>query len=133
MIDSQMPNYRKLRPPFSLEIRNGKIFATFLSKALANDFGRFEFYSRVLHSLKPDANHVLQGNDRLDVEIKGWAKGITWKRESETKFIGYPTSVMERDIGNQLEILRNALPGALKAKKSSSKKSFYCKKTCRGK
>lgn len=120
-----MSKYRKLRPSFSLELRNRKVVATFLSRALADDFARFEFYSRVLHSLRPDTNHVWQANDRLEVEIKGWTKGISWKRESETKFIGVPNPDMESDIGNQVEVLRQAMPGALIGERDVNGKLTY--------
>jgi 5-methylcytosine-specific restriction endonuclease McrA len=120
-----MPNFRRLRPPFNIELRGKKIHATFSSKALANDFARFEFYSRVLHTLKPDANHVWQANDRLDVEIKGWAKGISWKRESETKLVGVPDSDMENDMSNQVAVLRQAIPGALYGERGVNAKLTY--------
>jgi hypothetical protein len=120
-----MPNPRRLRPPFSLEIKGKKIVATFLSKALADDFARFEFYSRVLHSMKPDSNHVWQASDRLDVEIRGWVKWISWKRVSEVKFSGVPDPKKESSLDNYIPFLHQAMVGSLIGGRGADGKPIY--------
>src|SRR3989344_9296031 len=58
------------------------------SNIAANEFGRMDFYSRLLHSLKPDGLRIWREAERLDIEIKGWPKRIKWQRTSEKEFKG---------------------------------------------
>jgi hypothetical protein len=67
---------------------DGKVAVSFSTKALADDFAKLDFYSRVLHSLTPDQNRIWRKGGRLDVEIKGWPKWMKWARVSEKEFRG---------------------------------------------
>ncbi len=61
---------------------------TLKSNAVSNEFGRMVFYSKILHSLKPDELRIWREADRLDLEIKGWPKTIKWQRIGEKEYKG---------------------------------------------
>lgn len=58
------------------------------TNAVANEFGRMDFYSRILHSLNPDELRIWRESSRLDVEIRGWPKTIKWQRVGEKEYRG---------------------------------------------
>lgn len=87
-------------PSFSLSLIKNLFSISFSTKALADDFGRMEFYSRVLHSLQPDTNNVWRANDRLDAEIRGWPKWMNWVRIAEKEFRG-THSIHDAEISKQ--------------------------------
>lgn len=96
-------------PPFSVEIIGDGIIVTFRNTALADDFARLEFQSRVLHSLKPDVNHVWRQGSRLDVEIRGFPKWISWNRVSDNRFRGTASTHKPHVLIEYVRILRQAL------------------------
>src|SRR5947209_5066076 len=83
---SNMPEIKK--EYFTIVQNDEKLNLTFLSTSVANEFGRMDFYSRVLHSLKPDELRIWKEGNRLDVEIKGWPKYIKWLRVSDKEYQG---------------------------------------------
>lgn len=101
--------------PFSFESRDGRILISFSTKALANDFSKLDFHSRVLHSLKPDSNNVWREGSRLDVEIRGWPKSISWVRISDKEFRGsistHSGDILRDYTGTLSQVLSDILIG----------------------
>ena len=61
-----------------------RLIITFQKKSDITSFIRWDFYSRILHSLVPsqDKTTWVKGN-RLDIEIRGWPKIVRWNRVSD--------------------------------------------------
>ena len=77
---------------FRLEGNAEDFHVDFESVSIANEFGRMYFYSRLLHSLKPDSLGVWREESRLEAEIAGWPKKIKFSRQSGTLFKGQSES-----------------------------------------
>lgn len=98
---------------FNVSQSGEKLTLVFHSASVANEFGRMDFYSRILHSLKPDELRIWRVGDRLDLEIKGWPKNIKWTRISDKEFEGIITSQSEFSIEEYASTLDTALKGML--------------------
>ncbi len=85
----------------------------FNQSSVANEFGRMDFYSRILHSLKPDELRIWKEEDRLDVEIKGWPKNIKWVRMSDVEFQGTISLQDSFSLEQYASTLETALKGTL--------------------
>ena len=114
------------RPPFSIGIQEEKITISFSTKALADDFARLDFYSRVLHSLTPDQDRVWREVNRLDVEIRGWPKWMKWVRVSEKGFRGLPTPDKTGILRGYVVVLHQALMDILIGTKDARGTRVYC-------
>lgn len=100
---------------FTAKVKSAnQIVLEFGKKQSANTFGRMDFYSRVLHSLSPDAERIWRPKQRLDAEIKGWPKNIRWQRAGKLLFEGQIENGTAIDIQTYSETLEMALESILK-------------------
>ncbi len=98
---------------FSIQQLENKVSLNFESSTTANEFGRMDFYSRLLHSLKPDEMRIWREADRLDLEIRGWPKNIKWNRTSEKEFEGKIADQGSFVLSKYSGTLEKALQGTL--------------------
>lgn len=101
------------RKIFELERDGNNLLITFSSDSTANEFGRMDFYSRLLHSMKPDGLRIWRESNRLDLEIKGWSKNIKWSRVSEKEFKGQITNESGFELSKYKKTLEKALKGTI--------------------
>ena len=63
---------------------NQRLTIEFTKKSDITSFIRWDFYSRILHSLTPQEEDGLWKNGkRLNVEIRGWPRNPNWVRISD--------------------------------------------------
>jgi hypothetical protein len=111
--------------PFSSKLRGDQILISFSTKALANDFSKMDFHSRVLHSLKPDSNNMWREGSRLDVEIRGWPKLIRWVRISDNEFRGSISTHSEDMLRDYAGTLSQVLSDILIGTKDAAGRPVY--------
>lgn len=120
-----MPRPTAPRDPISIAIEEGKVAVSFSTKALADDFARLDFYSRVLHSLTPDQNRIWREGDRLDVEIRGWPRWMKWSRVSEKGFRGFPDPGKTSILSGYVVVLHQALTDVSIGTRSGTRTPTY--------
>ena len=84
---------------YKLLVDGSKLRIEFSKKSDITSFIRWDFYSKILHSLKPGSDGVWEGKDRLPVHIRGWPKIVNWHRVDEL--------IMESSTLQSNWILRN--------------------------
>lgn len=99
-------------PQFDISFSgDSKIALKFPNVRLANTFSRMDFYSRLLYALSPDENRIWRKTKRLEAEITGWPRNISWDRTGDAEFIG---SLKERNgfsIKQYAQVLEAAMLG----------------------
>lgn len=103
---------------FTLSLNGQKWELTFGRETYADAFARMEFHSRLLSSLAPDADRVWREDDRMDADIVGWPKELTWVRTDDTTFLGTRSRGSELELEPYAEILSSALSGVIDGEES---------------
>lgn len=118
-----MPNNPATPDAFFLiekDMKNAQLVILFANKTIANAFGQIDFYSKLLHSLKPDATGIWveTNKPRIDAYIKGWPKWANWKRTGDKTF-STGLSISDSSKIQELEKqLVQAMPGLIGKKDS---------------
>ncbi len=99
------------KQPFTIKGGPEDFILCFQSVSVANEFGRMYFYSRLLHSLKPDISGIWREEERLNVEIKGWPKNVKFTRVSGDTFKGQALGTKIFDLKKYEKTLNVALSG----------------------
>lgn len=104
-----MPNPIFKSKIISLELKaRNKVICRFKSKSVAKLFIKMDFFSRLLHGLKPDANGVWRKTPRLPYEIVGWPKDFAWKLTSD-KEVESITSLSSEELEEYGKLLDRVL------------------------
>ena len=115
----------KTQPYFSAQLKGGELKLSFRNKASADTFARMDFYSRLLHSLKPSDDGVWREGPRLNVEIIGWPKEYNWVRTAEREFVCKRKDWTDTTVKEYTQILGVATQGIMEGKPSPNGKAFY--------
>ena len=94
---------------FEIEQSDSQLTLKFGSRLAAQVFAKMAFHSRLLNSMKPDENSIWVEGERLEVEIKGWPKNISWERESDTVYKGAINELKGFSIDKYKQELQDAL------------------------
>jgi hypothetical protein len=94
---------------FAIEKHGDRLAINFQREPIANEFARMYFYSRLLHSLKPDNQRVWQEDKRLDIEIRGWPLEAKWERTAALSFSGTLAEGAKFDLADYAPLLHRAL------------------------
>ncbi|MEM8720998.1 MAG: hypothetical protein AAGE84_17155 [Cyanobacteria bacterium P01_G01_bin.39] len=94
---------------FTLKFDGIGLNIVFEKKTCANTFARMYFYSGLLNSFKPNADAVWIPQKRLDVEIKGWSKNVSWNRTSDTIFEGNIADDVKLEFQDFSKVLESAI------------------------
>ncbi len=90
-----------MQDTFNFQIRKDtnkkRINIYFDRKKLCNSFGNFYFYSKLLHSMVPNADSEWIEARRSESYIIGWPPSITWNRIKEKEFETYLPQLYDKD------------------------------------
>ncbi|MEZ9302212.1 HNH endonuclease [Vibrio breoganii] len=101
-----------------------KITIQFQNKPICNAVGRFEFFSRLLYELKPNASGVWEVCDvgRLNAYIKGFPPEITWERISDKVLVANGKYPLTQD---HIDDIGCAIDGIIGTKENEFTKTVY--------
>jgi hypothetical protein len=105
-------------PQFTLSLEDSGIVLKFANARLAGTFSRMEFCSRLLHSLSPDENRIWREAKRLDAEITGWPRNISWERTNDLEFAGSLKEQNGFSIKQYTQVLEAAMLGVTEGEPS---------------
>lgn len=105
------------------QISSKKIELEFKDKHLSDAFARFEFCSRLLHSLKPNIQGYWEqtSTPRINAFIHGFPKEIIWQQDGK-KFMAESVKIISDEYIKQL---KNAIKGIEGEKKNEFSKPMY--------